>query len=136
MPVDICSVVSSKQVKDLLGVAAVGRPTVSASYYETCDWTGQGSDTFDVGIIRLGKGQQGFGSSVAGLNPTVVTGLGDKATFSSGRSSKGLNFGLLVANKGTVSLSLTVGTQAARDAVSDQKKLTDLAQGIFTALGA
>ena len=88
-------------------------------------------------VIRLAAGNAGLrGNPVAGLNASVVTGLGDKATFSTGRSSKGLNFGLLVANAGSVSLSLSIGTQASRDAASDQKKPTEFAAGIFTALGA
>ena len=42
------------------------------------------------------------------MTPTVVQGVGDTATYSSGRTSKGFEDRLLVANKGTVSMSINV----------------------------
>ena len=136
MPASACSLASAKEVKDLLGTSAVGKPTDYAEYYKTCAWTGTGSDSMSVKVIRLGNGQMGFGTTIVGLTQSVITGLGDKATYSTGRTSSGLNESQLVTNKTFVSLSLDVRTQAAPDAQTVKDRLTKLARDIFTELNA
>jgi len=134
MPADVCSVASSTQVKDLLGATATGTPTTFAPYYKTCDWTA-GSNTLSVKLIQIGHGQVGFGPTKVGLNSSVLTGVGDKATYSTGTNS-GLNESLLVTNKGIVSLVVDVSTQAAADPQKVKDRLTAVAKQVFTALGA
>jgi hypothetical protein len=136
MPVSACSLATSKEVAEQLGTTVSGKETDYADYYKTCAWAGSGSDSMSIKIIRLGNGQMGFGPNIVGLTASVLTGLGDKATYSSGRNSSGLNESLLVANKGFVSLSIDVNTQALGKPQVIEDRLTNLARGIFTQLSA
>ena len=87
--------------------------------------------------IRIGNGQAGFGTTLSGFKATVLAGVGDTATYSTGKSSAGLEERLLVTHKGTVSLSISAlyaGT--LEPPASVQTQLTSIAKTIFTKLHA
>jgi hypothetical protein len=109
-----CSAITPARIKKLLGTAAVPAEADQGAGYRSCTWTGKppaaGGSASKVyfGLIRMGNGQTGFGTTIVDLTPTVVQGVGDSATYSSGRTSRGVEDRLLVAKKGTVSLSINV----------------------------
>ncbi len=134
---------TSAQVKTLLGAPASGLESdPQAPVYKTCNWAttpaGAASATkMDLGLIRIGNGEVGFGSTLVGLSATVLSGLGDQATYSAGKSSTGTEERLLVTKKGTISLSLSIvyGTTVSPPS-SIQQDLTAAARAIFADLHA
>ncbi len=138
-----CSLASPATVKQILGVTAPGTETDSGVVQRTCKWaTGPSSTnitaaTMYLGMIRTSETNVGYGSNVVGLTPQVLQGLGDSATFSTGTGSSGVHEGLLVAKKGTVSVSVTVFYPAATNLPSTlQADLTTLVKTVFTKLHA
>ncbi len=144
---------TSAQVKTLLGAPASGlEKDPQAPVYKTCNWAttppGTGSATttpaeaasaatMDLGLIRIGNGEVGFGSTLVGLSATVLSGLGDVATYSAGKSATGTQERLLVTKKGTVSLSISVVYGASVSPPSSiQQHLTAAARAIFADLHA
>jgi hypothetical protein len=140
IPVPACALVPADQVKVLLGQAGTGKEADSAVYYKTCKWiagdsTSPSATTLGIGIIRIGHTQAGFTANVQGLTPVGLNGVGDKATYSTGVGSSGLNVALLVTNKTTVSLSVDV-TYKGSGPSDLQAKMVALATGVFNQLGA
>jgi hypothetical protein len=109
-----CSLVNPAQIKKLLGATGVPVEANQGVGNKSCVWTaappaaGGSASKVYLGLIRIGNGQAGFGTTVSELTPTVVQGVGDTATYSSGRNTKGLEDRLLVTKKGTVSMSINV----------------------------
>ena len=109
-----CSAITPARIKKMLGTAAVPAEIDQGPGYKSCTWTGTqpaasgSASKVYFGLIRIGNGQTGFGTTIVDLTPTVVRGVGDTATYSSGRTSKGFEDRLLVAKKGTVSMSINV----------------------------
>jgi len=131
------------QVKALLGVAATGiEKDPQLPVYKTCNWAttpagAASATTMNLGLIRIGNGEVGFGSTLVGLSETVLSGLGDAATYSAGTSSTGTKERLLVAKKGTVSLSISVVYGATVSPPSKiQQDLTAVARAVFADLHA
>jgi len=137
-----CFLMTGAQVKALLGAPATGIEKDPAPVYKSCTWaaTPAGATSpnkLALGLIRIGNGEVGFASRVVGLTPTVFRGLGDAATYSTGKTASGLQDRLLVTNKGTVSLSVSVeygATSSPPSAVRDD--LTAAARSIFAELHA
>jgi hypothetical protein len=137
-----CSLVKPADVTALLGGAAKGTESDPQPVYKNCEWdtaaaTGTGPSKLYLGIIRIGNGQAGFGNTIVGFTATVLSGVGDAATYSTGKSQTGLEERLLVTNKGSVSLSVSAlyaGTTTPPATVQDQ--LTAIAKSIFVKLHA
>jgi len=132
---------TAAQVKALLGATASGIETDPEPVYKSCSWSAEpagatGINKLELGLIRIGNGQVGFASTLVGLTATVFPGLGDAATYSTGRSASGFQR-FVVTNKGTVSLSIGViygGTSSPPSAVRNE--LTAAARHIFAELHA
>src|SRR5580700_10373831 len=110
IPAAACFLVTAAQVKSLLGAAASAAEKDPEPGYKSCSWSTKaagtpGANKLDLGLIRIGNGQVGFASTLVGLTATVFPGLGDAATYSSGKDASGFER-LLVTNKGTVSVSI------------------------------
>jgi hypothetical protein len=137
-----CSLVTPAQIKKILGVAAVPAETDQGAGSKGCTWTaapgaGGSAPKFYFGLIRIGNGQAGFGTTVADLTPTVVPGLGDAATYSSGVTTRGEQDRVLVTKKGTVSMSINVVYgSGSKPPASVQDDLVATAKGVFVKLKA
>ena len=134
--VTACSLATPDQVNALVGAKPTGVESDSSEVYKTCTWS-SGSGVLAVGVIRLGGGQLGFYGKKVGLTAVDVPGFGDKATYSTGKNSNGRNEALLVANRGTASVSVDAsyaGTNAPPASAEDSLK--SIAAGVFTQMGA
>jgi hypothetical protein len=151
-----CSLVTSAQATTLLGSPATGvESDPQAPVYKTCNWEttpaaaaratkvppfkpGTAGVVLVLGLIRIGNGEVGFaGSSIVGLGATVVAGLGNAATYSSGTSPSGIHERLLVTKKGTVSMSLSLlYGKTVTPPSSIQHDLTAVARAVFAELHA
>lgn len=137
-----CSLVTPAQVKTLLRVAATGVEKDFSPGYKSCSWTATPAgatiaNTLVLGAIRIGNGQVGFATTAVGLTATVFPGLGDAATYSTGKNTLGSQQRLLVTKKGTVGVSISVGyggTSNAPPAI--QHDMTVVARAAFTTLHA
>jgi len=143
IPVSACSLVPDATVTALLGVAAKGTESDPQPVNRNCEWdttpatAGAQPSKLIVGLIRIGNGYVGYGPTLVGFTAQVLTGVGDTATYSSGKTSTGSEERLVVTNKGTVSLSVAAvyaSPSVPPDSVQDQ--LTSLAEKIFTKVHA
>ena len=145
MPIGVaaCSLVTPAKVNALLGSAAKGTESDPQPVYKNCEWdtaanpTGSVPSKLNLGLIRIGNGQAGFGTTFVGFTATVLAGVGDNATYSTGKNSAGSEERLLVTNKGSVSVSIAVvygGTATPPSSV--QTQLVSLAKTVFTKLHA
>ena len=141
IPEPACSLVTPNQVKALLGQQVDGVESDTQSTFKTCKWSGGGTasapNALTLSVIRIGGGVIGFeGSKVVGLQAVSVPNLGDSATFYSGVNSAGQNQGLLVADKGTASVSINATFPGSIFVgKSLQADLAIIAKGIFAELG-
>ena len=137
-----CSLVTPAQVKTFLRATATGVEKDFGPVYKSCSWAATpagatSANKLDLGLIRIGNGQVGFSTEVEGLTATVFPGLGDAATYSSGKNTLGSQQRLLVTKKGTVSVSISAGyggTSNAPPAV--EHDMTVVARAIFATLHA
>jgi hypothetical protein len=137
-----CFLLTAAQVKTLLGAAATGIEKDAEPVSASCSWTATpagatSANRLDLGLIRIGNGQVGFATTLVGLTASVFSGLGDAATYSTGKNPAGTPERLVVTNKGTVSLSIGVayaGTPNPPSAVRDD--LTAAARRIFAEVHA
>jgi hypothetical protein len=147
LPVPACSLVTRAQVEQLLGAPAAGVESDTDSATKNCEWSAHpavggsaptgGGNTLVLGLIRIANANVGYGSTVVGLTPTILQGVGDKATYSSGVNSSGTNEAVLVADKGTVSMSITAGYGVGVSLpLSIQRQFTALAKTVFEKLHA
>ena len=141
--VAVCSLVTPARITALLGSAATGTEQDAQPTAKTCEWdttpaaAGTAPNKLLLGLIRIGNGQAGFGTTVGGFTSQVLPGVGDTATYFVGKGSSGSEERLLVTNKGTVSMSLTAvygGSTQPPGSVQDQE--TAIAKTIFTRLHA
>jgi hypothetical protein len=137
IPVSVCSLASPDQVKAVIGKSVAGAEADQRPTYKTCSWT-SGGTTLTVSTIRKTATQAGFfGSSVLGLTQKTITGVGQEATYSTGKSSRGLNENLLVSDSGTISLAVDVQSSGSLGSADSMEKSTGaIAQSVFTQLGA
>jgi hypothetical protein len=141
IPAAACFLVTAAQVKLLLGAAVSGTEKDPEPVYKSCSWSTKpvgvpGANKLNLGLIRIGNGQVGFASTLVGLTATVFQGLGDVATYSSGTDPSGFER-LLVTNKGTVSVSISVvygGTSSPPSTI--RSDLTAVARSIFAEVHA
>lgn len=137
-----CFLPTSAQVKTLLGAAATGIEKDASRVSKSCSWTSgpagaTSANRLDLGLIRIGNGQVGFATTLVGLTATVFPGLGDAATYSTGKNAEGAQVRLLVTNKGTVSVSIGVADAGTSNPPSAARgDLTAVARRIFAELHA
>jgi hypothetical protein len=138
-----CSLIGPAQVKKLLGATAVSAETDQGPGDKSCTWTaappaaGGSASQLSLGLIRIGNGQVGYGTQVVGLTPSVVQGVGDTATYSAGQNTKKLEDRLLVANKGTVSMSINaIYGSSSNPPASVKADMLATAKGVFVKVHA
>ena len=145
MPIGVaaCSLVTPAKVNALLGSAAKGTESDPQPVYKNCEWdtaaipAGSVPSKLYLGLIRIGNGQAGFGATLVGFQAQVLKGVGDTATYSTGKTSTGLEQRLLVTDKGSVSMSISsIYGGTAQPPASVQSQLTSIAKTIFTKLHA
>lgn len=136
----VCSLPTPAQLNAVLLAAPAGSGT-ALDYeptYKTCSWNvvppgSANSNALRVGVVVKTKPtDKGFGAPSQVGNPVAVSGAGDAAILYSTSGSSGITEAVLVASKGSVSVSLNAtysGKTQGLDAI--KAALVDLANGLF-----